>query len=245
MREALSRHRSWRIDRDDEDIRGWTLRDSDGRTLGTVAELIFDSTTEHITDVVLADNEKFPASDVAIGDHVLTLTNGAARARAEARGVAATAATPVTRIAVPARPEPRAAPVAQASSATDIVIPIIEEEIEVAKRQVSAGAASVRTHVVAEPISEELHLRDERVTVERRRVDRPLEGVDVDARFADRSFEMTAKHEEPVVEKHARLVEEIVITKTIDERLDHVRDTLRRTEVEITELPADKKGQQP
>ena len=245
MREALSRHNSWRLDRDDDDIRGWVLRDSDGRSLGTVTELIFDTTTEHITDIVLADDERFPARDVAIGDHVLTLTNNEARRRAEARAAEARAAE-ARAVAVAAKPPTlKSVPAAAATDATDIVIPIVEEQIELGTREVPAGSVAVHAHVVAEPVSEEVHLRRERVTVERRRVDRPLDATDAAVQLADRSFEMTAKSEEPVVEKHARLVEEIVVTKTTDERLDHVRDTLRRTEVEVTELPAEQKGQKP
>jgi hypothetical protein len=58
---------------------------------------------------------------------------------------------------------------ASAASASEEVIPIAEENIEVGKRTVDRGTARVRRYVVETPIEREVTLHGERVTVERRR----------------------------------------------------------------------------
>jgi stress response protein YsnF len=63
-------------------------------------------------------------------------------------------------------------------------------------------------------------LRDERVIVERRPASGTV-GSDVGA-MQERVFEVTERHEEPVVEKRAREAEEVVVRKEADERVETV-----------------------
>jgi hypothetical protein len=77
-----------------------------------------------------------------------------------------------------------------------------------------------------------VHLRDERVTVERRPVDRPATERDLGA-FKEGTIEVREMHEEAVVAKEARVVEEIVIDKDVREHTETVHDTVRRTEVDV------------
>jgi uncharacterized protein (TIGR02271 family) len=112
------------------------------------------------------------------------------------------------------------------------VIPIVEESLVVGKRDVSRGGVRVRTYVTETPVSEQIRLRNERVNVERRTVDQPLSAVDGDA-FRERSIDMTATGEEAVIGKNARVVEEVVVSKTADEHVETVSDTVRRTDVEV------------
>ena len=48
-----------------------------------------------------------------------------------------------------------------------------------------------------------------------------------------RTVYMTATGEEAVVGKSARVVEKVVVSKTADERVETIDDTVRRTEVKI------------
>ena len=112
------------------------------------------------------------------------------------------------------------------------VIPIVEEQLVVGKREVSRGGARVRSYVTEKPVHEQVRLRNEHVNVERRAVDQPLSAADGDA-FRERTIDVTATGEEAVVGKNARVVEEVVVTKTADERTEDVNDTVRRTEVDI------------
>jgi len=110
-------------------------------------------------------------------------------------------------------------------------IPIVEEQINVGKRAVQGGRVRVRSYVVETPVEEQVTLREERVQVERRPADRPVQPGD-DA-FRDRTIEATERREEAVVAKEARVTEEVVVNKTAEERTETVRDTVRRTEVEV------------
>jgi len=114
------------------------------------------------------------------------------------------------------------------------VIPVYEEQLRVGKREVGRGSVRVRSYVVEQPVEEQVHLREERVHVERRPVDRPADIAAGTAEpFRERTIEATAMAEEAVVGKEARVKEEIVVSKDAEERTETVSDTVRRTEVEV------------
>ena len=123
------------------------------------------------------------------------------------------------------------------ASDTDVAgeqsIPIVEESLVVGKREVDRGGARVRSYVTETPVHEQVRLRDEKINVQRRAVDRPL--ADADDAFRERTIDVTATGEEAVVGKTARVVEEVVVSKTAGERVEQIDDTVRRTEVEIDE----------
>ncbi|MGI4881325.1 MAG: DUF2382 domain-containing protein [Janthinobacterium lividum] len=113
------------------------------------------------------------------------------------------------------------------------MIPVVEETLRVGKREVERGGVRVRSYVVETPVSEQVSLHDEHVSVDRR----PVTGGTVPAdAFRERTIEMTETAEEAVVAKDARVVEEVVVRKTADDRTETVNDTVRRTEVEVDNL---------
>jgi uncharacterized protein (TIGR02271 family) len=111
-------------------------------------------------------------------------------------------------------------------------IEVVEEDLRVGKREVERGGVRVRTHVVEEPVEEEVRLRDEEIRVERKPVDRPAREPD----FRERTIEMTETDEEVVVGKEARVTEEVHVEKDVHTRPETVRDTVRRTKVEVEEI---------
>jgi len=111
------------------------------------------------------------------------------------------------------------------------VIPIVEERIQVGKRDVERGRVRVRSYIVETPVTEQVTLREEHVEVQRRVVDRPLS--DADDVFRERVIDATEHAEQAVVAKEARVKEELVIRKDATERTETVQDTVRRTEVEV------------
>jgi uncharacterized protein (TIGR02271 family) len=115
------------------------------------------------------------------------------------------------------------------------VIPVVQEELHVGKREVAAGGVRVHTHVTERPVREQVQLREERVDVERRPVDRPV--VAGDEAFKERAVEVTARAEQPVVAKEARVVEEVVVNKDARERTQAVQGTVRRTDVDVQQVP--------
>ena len=116
-------------------------------------------------------------------------------------------------------------------------IPIVEERLRVGKRDTSHGRVRVRAYTVEEPVSETVNLREDRVALERRPVDRAV--TDADTAFQDRTVEAEEYVEEAVVSKEARIVEEVSLRKTSDTRQETVTDSVRHTEVEIDDERSD------
>ena len=135
---------------------------------------------------------------------------------------------------VDAERESFAAPVAAVASGASI--PVIEEEMVVGKRNVDQGGVRLYRRIVEIPVEESVSLREEHVSIDRKAVDRPA--TEADLAFAPRTIELTETAEEAVVSKNARVVEEIVVGKEASQHTETIVDTVRRTEVEVEELPA-------
>jgi uncharacterized protein (TIGR02271 family) len=116
----------------------------------------------------------------------------------------------------------------------EAVLPVIEEELKVGKRQVQRGGVRVHTSIEETPVEEQVTLHRERVNVERRPVDRPVADADM-AAFKEQSFELTETDEEAVVSKQARVIEEVVVNKEAQDHTETVRDTVRRQDVHVHE----------
>ncbi len=114
----------------------------------------------------------------------------------------------------------------------DMSIPIVEEEISVGKRQVEQGGVRVHTRMTEQPVEQQVTLHKEEVHVEHRPVNRAADASDLNA-FKEGSFELKEMSEEAVVEKRARVVEEVVIKKDSTDRTETVRDTVRKTQVDV------------
>ena len=120
---------------------------------------------------------------------------------------------------------------AATGTGTEEVLSLSEESLQVGKRAVDRGTTRVRRYVVERPVEEQIRLRNETVSVFRR----PATGattVGTDA-FSDREIVVNETDEEAVVAKRAQVVEEVVVQKGVEERVETVRDTLRKEEVEI------------
>ena len=120
---------------------------------------------------------------------------------------------------------------ARTGSGEEERIQLAEEELRVGKREVNQGRVRVRSYVVEQPVQEQVNLRQEHVSVERRPVDRPATGTE--NLFQDRTIEAQERREEAVVSKEARVTEELVVNKNVENRTETVSDTVRKTEVEV------------
>ena len=118
----------------------------------------------------------------------------------------------------------------------DYVLPVIEESLEVGKRAVERGRVRVYNRITERAVEEKVGLRDETIHVERRVVNRP---VDITADlFQERSFEVVEIDEEAIVSKVARVIEEVVVSKEVAENIQTIKDTVRRSDVEIEKVAA-------
>ena len=117
------------------------------------------------------------------------------------------------------------------NAAGEEVIQAAEEQLRVGKREVGGGRVRVRSYVTERPVEEQVELRQERVSVERRPVDREL--APGEAAFQERTIEAVERGEEAVVSKTARVTEEIGLRKDVERETETVRDTVRKQEIEV------------
>jgi len=156
----------------------------------------------------------------------------------DAMGVSATtdntttAHTGTANLASTARTDASSATTAHGLTGREESIPMAEERLRVGKREARAGRVRVRSYVVETPVEEQVTLREEHVHVERRAADRAATASEA-ALFQDRVIEATESVEEAVVQKDVRVTGEVVINKEATEHTETIRDTVRRTEVDV------------
>jgi len=125
-------------------------------------------------------------------------------------------------------------------SGMEEVIPLGEEVLEVGKRTENRGTARIRRFVVETPIERQVTLQSERVVVERRR---PVSDKVTGEILTEVTVEIVETEEVPTVEKRLRLREEIVVRTERAQRIETVKEIVRRDEVEIQQ-PSRKRGSQ-
>jgi stress response protein YsnF len=119
----------------------------------------------------------------------------------------------------------------QLSTQEEEVIPLAEETLIVGKHTVNSGTTTVRRYVVEVPTEQQVTLYDEKVVVERRK---PVTDAATGETLTELSVEMIETSEVPLVAKGVRVREEVVVRRERTKRVETVRDTIRRDEVEIS-----------
>jgi uncharacterized protein (TIGR02271 family) len=126
-----------------------------------------------------------------------------------------------------------------AAASGDTLIPVVEEELVVGKQRVDRGGVRVFTHMVETPVEEQVVLREEHATLERHAVNRPISEAEMNALQQGQSIEVREMGEEAVVGKTARVVEEVHVGKQSTERTQQIKDTVRKTQVEVDQIAGD------
>jgi uncharacterized protein (TIGR02271 family) len=121
--------------------------------------------------------------------------------------------------------------VGRTSVDSEETVQLAEEQLQVGKRAVQRGALRVHTYVTERPVEEQVSLREAEAYVDRRPVDRAATAGE--GAFQERTIEVQEVGEEAVVSKQARVVEEVSIGTKETSRTETVRDTVRKTEVEV------------
>lgn len=116
----------------------------------------------------------------------------------------------------------------------DDVIRLAEEQIAVGKKLYEEGSTRIRRYVVEKPVEAAVSLHEEHVEVFRRAVNEPLDDHD----WGEATIEMRETAERPYVTKSARIVGEVGLKKTGVDTEQVIRDTVRREEVEVEQVPA-------
>lgn len=197
----------------DQDCRGWPVVDAAGNQIGRVGEMLVDTDAERVTSLVLDGGEVLPVGSVSLRDRTVHATTGTT-----------------------ARPGPEAS----ITAGDHVVLPVVEEEVRIGKREVAGGGVRVTSRVEERPVHEKVSLREEHVNVERRPADHAV--ANDGETFKERSFDVGARSEEPVVEKRARVVEEVIVGKDVRQRDAVIDEKVKRTDVDVTDLPPGKDG---
>lgn len=213
---------------------GYRDEDDDHDSIGDFFRSLFgtDDKSDHysryarngsvVTVHANSEMEAERAADIMDEYGAVNLDERAAGYTAGAVGAAGAAATDTTRRDMD-------------TASTDKSIPIIEENLHVGKREVETGGVRVRSRIIERPVEEHLRLREEHVDVERRPVNRPATEADMNS-FKEGDISLTEHAEVPMVDKEARVVEEVRIRKDVEEHVEDIHETVRKTDVEVDKL---------
>ena len=117
--------------------------------------------------------------------------------------------------------------------ADQIRVPVVEEELTARTRGVERGQVHVETRVTETEQTLEVPVTEERVRVERVRVNRDATAEDMSTDGA--TIDVPVYGEEVEMDKRARVVEEVEISKEAVGETREVSGTVRREDVEVVD----------
>ncbi|WWO95360.1 MAG: YsnF/AvaK domain-containing protein [Candidatus Dasytiphilus stammeri] len=117
------------------------------------------------------------------------------------------------------------------STTTDDILPLAEEQLEIGKKIVKEGFTRVRRFVTKKDVEIEVPLHEEHAAIFRRSINKNQCPDQLD--WSDSVVEITETSEQPVINKTAHIVEEIIVRKEGKDRIQKIHDTVRKQEVKI------------
>ena len=117
-------------------------------------------------------------------------------------------------------------------TAREEVVALGEEVLDVSTRRVLGNATRVRRVVKEIPVERHVEMHDETIIVERRPANGQQAGDDA---VAEREWVMIDTREIPVVSKHVKLREELVLRRQETGRVEIIRDTLRQADADVVQ----------
>jgi uncharacterized protein (TIGR02271 family) len=117
-----------------------------------------------------------------------------------------------------------------------IRVPLVEERLDVSKRQVKLGEVEVRKTVESEQVSIPVELMHEDVQVHRVDVaERPASEAEIADGFWEGTIRIPVREEKAVIRKEAMVTGEVVIDRERVAERETVTDTVRRERVTVHE----------
>lgn len=210
--EELDSLSDYKLENPSQDIRGRPLVSPQGERFGIIDDLLVGEDHDRVVAVRLEDGRCCAVEPLEIHDNAVVYGEAARNyaARDNERGSA------------------------------DVVeeerVPVVEERVAVGKRVASGGdVITVHTDVRSEQVSEDVHLRDETVEVDRHPVNERISGERAEKLLnqGERTVSVTERDEEAVVAKDAVVTDEVVVRKTADDKVERVTETVRKTDVDV------------
>ncbi len=200
--------------RHEADVYGQTVQEG-----GTVVSMrVLDSEVAHATGI-LDLHHPIDVNDRAV-------TSGVAPV-ARVESARAAAAAPMTA-------QQSVAVTPKIAAAHDDVLRLAEEQLQVGKGMVETGRTRVRRFTTEREVAQDVTLHEEHAEVFRRAVSEPAAFADVD--WADSEIEVSETAEHALVNKTARVVEEIALRKVGTDHVETLHEKLRRQQAEVVRV---------
>ena len=232
------------VAQDGQNCIGWTVSDQAGNDIGKVTEMFINTDTETVDSIIVNGDVRIPARDIALKNNRVVIRGVFQQKEEPPNGAVGSTAAANSRsfdeyenqtsnqeYIEEVSPAVNDNEERHTANDNEVVLPVIEEQLNVGKRTVERGSTRVGTHIEEVPVEESVTLREEHVTVERRPVERTVENAP--AAFQEGTIEITEMAEVPVVTKEIRVVEEVVVEKSVTEREHIISDTVKKTEVDV------------
>jgi uncharacterized protein (TIGR02271 family) len=113
---------------------------------------------------------------------------------------------------------------------------LAEEQLDIGKKRIETGRTRVRRFTTERDVDQNVTLHDEHGEVLRKAVSQPAALDEVD--WADRQVEVVETTEQALVNKTARVVEEVSLRKKGDEHVETIHEKLRRQQAEVERVDA-------
>jgi uncharacterized protein (TIGR02271 family) len=123
---------------------------------------------------------------------------------------------------------------ADADDAETRTIPVIEERLLTGTRRIDTGAVRIEKHVTREEVSVDAATSSEEVVVERKEINQYVDVAPPAVRQEGDMTIISVVKEVLVVEKRLMLVEELHITKRLQNDVQTISEVLRKEEVTVT-----------
>jgi uncharacterized protein (TIGR02271 family) len=159
--------------------------------------------------------------------------------RALTSGVARPAQVEATTRSIASMPLAKDQGVAISSKLAEVqpeTLRLAEEQLDIGKKRIETGRTRVRRFTTERDVSQNVTLHDEHGEVLRKAVSQPAALDEVD--WADRQIEVVETTEQALVNKTARVVEEVSLRKKGDEHVETIHEKLRRQQAEVERLDA-------
>jgi len=118
----------------------------------------------------------------------------------------------------------------------EIRVPVVEERLDVQKRQGEMGSVDIRKTVDTEQVNVPVELRHEEVTVDRVDVpDRPVAAGDMSNAFEEGTIRVPVRGEEAFATKEAVVTGEVVVNREVETERQTISDTIRKERVDVDE----------
>jgi len=114
-----------------------------------------------------------------------------------------------------------------------IVIPVIEESLQIDKKIIETGRVQIEKRVTDEEVTLELPLIQEIINIEKREVNQFVETAPPPVRYEGDTMILSVVREEAVIVKKLFFVEELHITRQKTETQMVSKETLKKEEVII------------